>query len=220
MIADTKRDYIQVFKSDGDTIERPDLMLLAALATPNPVNIQHLYATMLLEEKLNPADQGRGLSEFAASANKRFIEASIQQRVLAGEVMLEIARVKAATGKSLSLNAARRLVSFKHKKFIALATASTVEREVESSFRNFRNTAHLQGVTACFPAILAEIEGCEASTFRFLGLARWLEIIMDECAVPRRFTWSPLRVPEQIAPINSFDFVPLSEEELRIAGVV
>ena len=85
--------------------------------------------------------------------------------MLAGEVVLEIARLNVMTGKTPSLNAARRLVAFNHRQFQRKAKDSLMERsvlrEVERGFAKYQNIAHIRAALHYILASDGEIEAGE-----------------------------------------------------------
>ena len=212
--------YLRIFKDDGSWIARPDYMLLAAMSVPDLASVEQVYSAMLSEDEHNPPESGEGLSKFGQTIKSEMLEKEkyVKDRVFAGQVVLELARLASATRKPPTVNAARNLMAFNLKRNGAPATKATIRRDVERRFAEFLNTAHFQAVAVLYPDLLTKIEGSEEATLKFLGLARSFEQFIDANAVSERFKWAPVRVPHQIQAIHDIDFIPLSKQELRAAG--
>ena len=211
--------YLRIFEDDGRWITRPDYMLLAAMSEPDLASVEQVYSAMLSEDEHNPIESGKGLSKFGERVKSGMLEQSVKERVVAGEVILELARLASATGKPPTVIAARKMVAFKRKQFGAQATPTTIKRDVERCLQMYRNTAHFQAVAVLDPALLANIEASDEATIRFLGLARAFEQFIDANVVSGKFKWAPVRVPNQIQAISHINFIPLSKQELRDSGV-
>ena len=212
--------YLQLFDKTGSWIPRPDYMLLAAMSCRDSVSIKHTYETMLREDEENPPSSNAPLSAFAEMTKAKVLERFVLPRVLAGEVVLELARIAATTRKPPTVNAARRLVAHKHGLHVKnKAVGETLSREVNRAFKDFRNTAHLQAVMVLDHSLFSEIEGNQAATSKFLGIARAFEQFIDANVTSASFQWSPLRVPIQIAPIAIITVDRLTAQELRIANL-
>lgn len=210
--------YLPLFRENGDWIERPDFMVLAALSQMTKIDTQHVYAAMLLEESLNPNQTSSGMSVFAKNIEKNTIRGNLTQRTLAGQVVLELARLAASTGKPPTVKAARRLVAFNQKEYTGKPTLeSSFLREIEKSFSDFKDTLHLQAAMVCDPQLLASIEGDERSLRKFLGVARAFEGFIDSNVVSKSFKWTPWRVPTQIKSVSELNFSSLTDQELNAA---
>ncbi len=210
--------YLPLFREDGDWIERPDLMVLAFLSEGTEVDRQHAYLAMVAEERLNPNETACGMSRLAKHVEEKIIRRNTTQRVLAGQVVLELARLAASTGKPPTLNAARRLVNYKHSSYIGkLASEQNRLREVERSFSDYKAIVHLLATAAYDPQLLVSIEGDEEGLLKFLGIARAFEEFIDANVVSRTFKWTPWRVPTRIKSLPEINFLPLSNQELAAA---
>lgn len=211
--------YLPLFHDNGEWIERPDYMVLAALSVPNQIDMQHIYETMVREGKINPDFHKGGMSKHAQNVRRREIRGSLPDRVLAGSVVFELARLAYATQKPPIVGAARRLTAFNYHRHFPKATRDTINRKVENAFSLFRSTAHLHAVSVCKPQLLEDLEGDKASLRKFLGIARAFEGFIDENVHSKTFKWDPLRVPQQIARVSEINFKPLTDEELAAAKV-
>lgn len=209
--------YLRLFDDVGGWIARPDFMVLSAISEPDPMSVEHTYSSMLVEDKLNPDTTEGQMSVFATRLKRTVIEKHMKERVLTGEVVLELARLASATRKPPTVNAARRLVADKHHHFFGTGTLNTIEREVEKSFTLFRNTAHLQAAAVLEPSLIVAMEGSETACRKFLGIARAFEEFIDANVVSEAFQWSPLRVPTQIDRLSVIEFLPLSDQELAVS---
>jgi hypothetical protein len=212
--------YLRIFEDDGSWIARLDYMLLAAMSEPDWASVEQLYSAMLREDELNPPESGESLSKFGEKVKSGTLEQSVRARVIAGEVVLELARLASATGKPPTVTAARKLVALNRERHKSKATPPTIMRDVEKSLTMYRNTAHFQAVAVLDPDLFAKIEDSEEATLRFLGLARAFEEFMDANVVSAKFKWAPVRVPQQIQAIYDINLVPLLKQELRAAGVI
>ncbi len=209
--------YLPLFCENGEWIERPDFMVIAALSQTTIIDRQHVYAAMLLEESLNPNQTASGMSDFAKNVEKKFIRGNLRQRVLAGHVVLELDRLEAFTGKPPTVNAARRLVAYNQSDHVGKpAHEYHLKREIERSFSQYNATMHLQAA-AVYPQLLESIEGSEEGLRRFLGVARAYEEFIDANVVSESFIWTPWRVPTQIESVSKPKFLPLTKQELAAA---
>lgn len=209
--------YIRLFDAAGNWIARPDFMVLAVLSETEPMSIEHTYATMMLEEEMNPAAALSPMSASGLRLKERVIEKNMKARVQTGEVVLELARIAAATMAAPTINAARRLVSHHHHARFGTGVLTSTIREVEKSFERFRDTAHLQAAAVIEPSLATELEGNEVSCLRFLGLAKAFQQFIDANVVSKSFKWSPYRVPEQINSITTVEFNSLSDQDFNVA---
>lgn len=207
--------YLRLFDDVGAWIARPDFMVLSAMSEPDPMSVEHTYSSMLLEDKINPAATDMQMSAFATRLKQAVFEKYVKERFLTGAVVLELARLASATQKPPTVNAARRLVAYKHHHCFGTGTLDTTKREVEKSFKQFRNTAHLQAAAVLDPSLMLALEGNETACRKFLGIARAFEEFIDENVVSKAFEWSPLRVPTQIDRLSIIEFLPLSDQELE-----
>ncbi|WP_050526210.1 hypothetical protein [Pseudorhodobacter aquimaris] len=209
--------YLRVFDANGAWIARPDFMIYAAMSESEKMSMEHIYASMLLEQQINPPNMDGNLTEFAQRLKKIVFESGMRQRVWAGEFVVELARLAAATGRPPTISAARRLVAFNHHQYFRTGDTKNISREVERSFSKFRNVSHFHAVAVIEPSLLTELEGDVGKCLRFLGLARAFEGFMDSNVVSKAFNWSPLRVPVQIDRISAISFRALSQQELAAA---
>jgi len=215
----TVNNYLRLFDSGGNLIDRPGYMVIAALSSPDLISIEHTYRSMLSEDELNPLMDGLPLSAFGSTLDKKFIRGRVRERSLAGQVVIELVRLAASTGKSPTVNAARRLVSYNHSKHFRLGNPTSSLRSVEKAFREFRNTAHFQATAALDPFLIEKVICDDAEAIKFLGMARGFEEFVDAEVTSDSFKWSPLRVPKQIPPVYSIKIKSLSDEELAVAGL-
>jgi len=209
--------YLRLFDNEGASIARPDFMVLAAISEPQLMSVEHIYATMLLEEQINPPAANIEMTEYAKILKRNVIDRRIKERVFSGEVVLELVRLAAATGKPPGVNAARRLVAFNHHKHFRIGEPGNIKREVERGFGKFRNTSHFQAAAVLEPSLLYKLEGDEPNCRKFLGIARAFELFMDNNVASTAFKWSPLRVPAVIDSLSTIKFIPLSDQELAVA---
>lgn len=209
--------YLRLFQHNGDWIERPDYMVLAALSTSDEISIEHIYEAMVLEEKINPSLDQDEFSQYAQKLREQSIKGDLPNRVLAGEVVLELARLAYTTQRPPTSLAAIRLVTYNHFKRFPKSSPISVDSKVVKAFRRYRKTAHLHAVAVYDPQLLEDIEGDQASLQTFLGLARAFEGFIDDNVLADTFKWQPLRVPEQIARVSEITFKPLTDEELSAA---
>jgi hypothetical protein len=209
--------YLRIYDVTGAWIDHPDFMILAALSQSQPASVEQIYASMVKEEKLNPPTTDGLLTDFAIVVKKKLIEKEVKQRAIAGEVVVELARLAAATGKPPSVNAARRLVAFNHHRHFRTSEPGSIEREVQRSFSAFRDTSHLQAAVVMEPSLVSELEGDMAKCCEFLGIARAFEDFIDHNVVSKAFEWSPLRIPTSIETLEHISFPPLSDQELAAA---
>jgi hypothetical protein len=212
--------YLRIFEDDGSWITRPAYMLLAAMSEPDLALVEQVYSAILWADEFNPPDSGENLSKYGEMVNSRMLKQSVRARVIAGEVVLELARLASATGKPPTVTAARKLVALNRERHKSKATPPTIMRDVEKSLTMYRNTAHFQAVAVLDPDLFAKIEDSEEATLRFLGLARAFEEFMDANVMSAKFKWAPVRVPQQIQAIYDINLVPLLKQELRAAGVI
>ena len=211
--------YLRLFDDHGEWITRPDYMVLAALSRPDLNSIEHTYRSMLLEDDINPPHEGHPLSDFASDFERSVIRRRIKQRSIAGEVILELARLAASTGKSPSITTARKIVSYNQSKYFRSGTARTTYRRVEQAFSEFRDTAHLQATVGLDPSALVKMSGDKTEIIHFLSIARGFQEFIEAGVLSKSFKWSPLRVPEQIPALYSIKFIPLPNEELAAANL-
>ena len=214
---DSVSKYLRIYDVTGAWIEHPDFMILAALSQSQPASVEQTYAAMVKEEKLNPPTTDGLLTDFATVVKKKMIEKNVKQRAIAGEVVVELARLAAATGKPPSVNAARRLVAFNHHRHFRTSEPGNIEREAQRSFSAFRDTSHLQAAAVMEPNLVSELEGDMAKCCEFLGIARAFEGFIDHNVVSKAFKWSPLRIPTNIEILGHISFPPLSDQELAAA---
>ncbi len=218
--------YLPLFREDGEWIERPDFMVLAALSQSNKFDTQHVYSTMLLEE-LNPDQTTSGMSDFAKDIEAKKIRGNLTQRIMAGNVVNQLARLASSTGEPPSINAARRLVAYlyvRHSgKHIRVSDRRKREnsflREIEKSLSKYQSTLHLQAAAVYDPQLLESIEGDEEGLLRFLGIARAFEQFIDAKVVSASFKWTPWRVPAQIDSAPKIIFFSLTDQELAAAMI-
>jgi hypothetical protein len=211
-----EQKFIRLFDAEGNWISRPDFMVLAVLSETEQKSMDHTYATMILEEEINPPSTQASLSASAIRLKKNVIEKNIKARVQTGEIVCELARISAATMKPPSINAARRLVTHNHHALFGTGVMASTGREVEKSFAQFRDTAHLQAVTVIEPSLASELEGNLEACLRFLGLAKAFQDFIDANVVSTSFKWSPYRIPTQINSVTTIKFKSLSDRELKL----
>lgn len=197
-------------------------MVFAAASHAAEFEIESLYREMVREDQENPASSSPALSQRALRRGQKELAKRESLHVLAGEVVLEIARLNVMTGKTPSLNAARRLVAFNHRQFQRKAKDSLMERsvlrEVERGFAKYQNIAHIRAALHYILASDGEIEAGEYSFRRLLGIARTFEGIIDRIEATGPFSWMPLRIPPQIECVLNLHFAEMTAEELAAAG--
>jgi hypothetical protein len=212
--------YLRLFDAHGNWIERPDLMVLAAISEPNEIDVEHTYASMVFEEKENPSPTKDEMSKFARNVERRTIRGNLTQRILAGSVVLELARLAFSTGKSQPINAARRLVAFNYQRYTGKNSPENMQREVEKALSQYRDTMHLQAAVVYYQERIVEMEGDEQGLRRFLGIARAFEEFIDANPASEAFRWSPWRIPTQIVTRPKIEFFPSTDQELAAANAM
>jgi len=215
----TSQTYLRLFEPDGSWIERPDYMVLAALADPDPSIMEHIHASMLKEDAINQYADGESLTRFGEDIKARNLERRVERRLCAGSVVLELCRLARATGKPPRVSAAQRLVGYHRHQVRKYSLEETALRQVKDYWSEFLNTSHLQAAAVYDPSLIEQMEGDEGATLKFLGLARAFETFVDANVVSNHFKWSPIRIPKEIEAASKIEFIPLSNQELNEAGV-
>lgn len=211
-----ERRYLPLLTDDGRLVPRPDYMVLAAMAQPEPISMQHTYETMLREDQLRPTSDPRDMSDFAQLVLSKVINGNVTGRVMAGEVILELVRLAEATGAPPKLNQARKLVAFNHQAYIENKSSfSTVIRAVEKHFSKYRAVSHLLAAAAYKSRLLHDLEGETLPLEEFLGLARGFETFVDNRVVSPGFKWDPFRIPHRFPMITKIWGYPLLVGELE-----
>lgn len=209
---------LRIFDAKGNWINRADLMVLAAASHSAEFEIESLYRAMVEEDVENPAVESSSLSPRALRRGQKEIARRGSLHILAGEVVLEIARLTTLTGRTPNLNSARRVVAFNHRQFQGKGMDSAVERrvlrEVERGFTKFRNIAHIRAALHYVLLEDGQIGPGEDVFRRILGIARTFENMVDRIASNGTVAWSPLRIPRQIEPVSDFVFAPMTREEI------
>lgn len=212
----SERRYLPLLTENGEVIARPDYMVLAALAHIDLDDMHQTYGVMLKEAEQRPDADAKAMTETAQMIRSKIIQSKQANRVLAGEVVLELARIAQATGEPPSVNKARRLVVFNHHRLIGRNAEDSVQRRVEKAFSAYRDISHLLAVAVYDPELLHALEGEEQPLLTFLGLARAFKRFIDDNVVSSSFQWNPFRVPEQFPPVWTVTLAPLTDQELRI----
>lgn len=218
--------YLPLFRENGEWIERPDFMVIAALSQGTEIDRQHVYRSMLEEELLNPNQNASGMSDFAKDVEKKKVRGDVTHRVMAGTVVLELARIASSTGKPPTIKSARRLTAYNYLKHSEKCPQDPDERrtnersylrEVEKGLGKYKTILHLLAAGVYDTQLLQNIEGDEESLRRFLGIARAFESFIDINVVSNSFEWTPWRVPTRIESVPKLIFLPLSDQELAAA---
>lgn len=213
-----KRRYLPLFDTDGKWIDRPDLYLFARMAYADQDDdeiVVQLYDTMRRTDNRREA-----LNLLESDLARRHVARQSRARVLAGTVVLELARIAAVSCGRVSLKAAFRLVATHQLGFDGKrAQVESVRREVEKAFSDYRNTAHLQAALLTAPSADA-MECSEVETTRFLSYARGFEILLDEHLTGDRTKWHPWRIPERFPATPVIDLPALDEHERAILNAV
>lgn len=209
--------YLPIFNKDGSWINRPDLFLLARMGAEDqcePSEIYQIYKTMLSSDEASA-----NLNRFEADIEKRFLRHDLRLRHYCGEVVLEAVRIFEETRECPSSNQAIKLVAFNSHEHSQRSSPEQLEREVRRGFASYRNTAHLQAAYLIMTFQGQSIELSEDNTLHFLGLARKFERFIDTCFTHQDFRWTPWRIPECVEEIGEMEFLRLTPEEKRVAGI-
>lgn len=211
------QDFLPLFDGESKWVERPNYLVAAVVTQPKPRenwnSISHVYETMRREDAVNPDGK---LSSFARKMTDQ-LHRTGAERLRAGQVAVELARLAASTGAPPSLKAAKRLAAYNHHEHSKSGGLESAVRSMEKSWSAYRDTAHLQAVSVLDPSLLSAIFRDEAGLRRFLGLARGFEIFIDNNIGSPSLKWSPLRIPTEIAPIFEINFRRLTSKELQAA---
>lgn len=211
-----ERRYLPLLTDDGRLVPRPDYMVFAAMAQPEPISMRHIYETMLLEDRLRPTSGPEDMSDFARRVLSKDINANVPGRVMAGEVILELVRLAEAKRGPPTLNQARKIVARNYQSYINKKSSfSTVLRAVEKHFSDYRAVSHLLAVAAFKPRLIHDIEGEILPLREFLGLARGFEAFIDNEVVSLGFKWDPFRIPHQFPMITESPVPPLLAGDLE-----
>ncbi len=211
------RRYLPLFDGDGNWIDRPDLYLLARMAYPDREGdgvVAQLHQTMRNADNLREA-----LNPLEADISKRHVARQTRPRILAGSVVLELARIAATPVVQPSIKAAIRLVASGQTEFDGKrAQMASMVREVEKGFSEYRNTAHLQAAAIRARPSLETMECSETGTIRFLSQARGFEMLLDEWLSDGRTKWHPWRVPPEVPATSDIPQPRLDQQEIDLIG--
>lgn len=107
-LAGVDLEYLPVLGSHGNWIDRPDHLLRSVMAYGRPrmewQSVLQCYSVIRNEDEHH---QGSALSQFAKNVRADLGQGMLQ-RIQAGQVVLELARLAAATRQPPFVNAARR----------------------------------------------------------------------------------------------------------------
>lgn len=207
--------YLPLFTADGNWIERPDLYLLARMGVRDSENDD--VALQVYQAMCRSDNTTSTLSSFDQIIEKGQVRRDIHRRVMAGEVVLEMARIAASTSGPPTLAKAVDLAVFNHHREFSKSSPESLERVFRRGFSQYRNTAHLQA-TLVEARYGVDFESSLEETIVFLSRARAFELFIDNQVVKKVFRWSPWRVPTSVPIHPEFNAPPLSEEERAVIG--
>jgi hypothetical protein len=211
------RRYLPIVNSGGTFVERPDLMIFAALGATRLAEINDKYRHMLLVEKFHPHEEELG--SLGSILQKEIIEKDLASREIVGSVVLSLVQIAALTGSAPSLNQARLLTAYRlHKDKGYLVEASSILREVRKKFSKYRDISHMLAAYVFLrDAGFKGFENKPDLAVGFLSFSRGFEIFIDNNVVSDNFHWNPIRIPESIRTASKFTLLKLSPVEYKEA---
>lgn len=203
---------LPVFSKPGEWVDRPDLLILAHMASPDeavPRDIKQLYDLMRAS-----GNEPSRLNALEQIVEKDIVRRDLRLRLLAGQLVLELVRIAATTKKPPSFLNGVRLTAYNEHRRSGTSSPEGLEREVRRGFQRYASTAHLQAAMIVGDPTIAEVEGSLTDTIRFLARARGLEGFMLRSVVSQKFSWKPKKIPEAITSNFNINIKTLSEDEL------
>jgi hypothetical protein len=193
-----------------------DLAVFASLSYIEEKSIEHTLCAMIKEDTYFQSDPDHKLTEFAEFISSKILRADMQNRVYAGEVVLELYRLGLSSPQRPSLKKAIQHVVYFHRRLVQKkGAAKSVKRAVEQAFSKYRATAHLQAVAALSHSLIEEMEGDAAKTAIFLAAENHFDEFIRERVMCAQFPWRPLEVPERYRRPIAIPIAPLCDEELK-----
>lgn len=212
------RRYLPLFTQEENWIVRPDLYLLARMGAPDSEDEEVIRQ---VHEAMCRSDNSReNLDSFGKNLERNHIRKNVRERVMAGEVVLEMVRITATTQRPPSENKSIRLAAANHLKKFQRSSEPSLARDFRRGFSNFRNTAHLQAAMVLGAPNIADVECSLSNLVQFLARARALEHFIDNNLTSTNFKWSPWRIPPRIPANFKINLVSLTDQELRMIGEV
>lgn len=199
---------LRLQNADGSWIADPDLMVLSALTSPKPEDIEDTYAGM---RAAPPRFDQNGVALPWSYPQKllhdKVLLRHLDQRLTCGSVVWQVAKLHKETGRLPSLGEA-------------------IDRQVDSSLqrKTNRNPEYLRDTIrtdfnkwkpiAAFLAFLethgellfsadARPNGLDDALGTILGWERYLDVFFTT----RQLDWMPIRCPAVVQPIHPFDFL-------------
>lgn len=208
--------FLPLFTPAGNWIERPDLYLFARMGSSDREDenvIRQVYETMCRSDNTQSK-----LDSLGQTIERHYVSKNLRERLAAGQVVLELVRIAATTGKPPTVAKALRLAAHNDHQTFRRSSQESLERNFRRGFSLFRNTAHLQAAMVFEEPSVLEVEGSPEKTEEFLSRARGFERFIDNNLSGNTFKWDPWRVPPQISIGSDIRVIPLTEQELRVIG--
>ncbi len=192
--------YLPIVDSRGKWINHPGLFVLARMAVPDDEDEAVFQAYKLMSESDNSKPEMNTLENMI---RENFVGKNVRPRVLAGSVILELARLENAIGAKASLSKAYQLVAHNQQRHDGMRSQiPSLVVSAKEGLRLYRSTSHLQAALVYGRPSILEVEDNLESMLAFFGVARWFEDLLDRVLVPKDAAkWHLWRIPKSIPSV-------------------
>jgi len=192
----TSPTYLRIWETNGTPIRWPGKMLLAAMCSPDPKEIEAFYLTMCAEENVPieiSSDYKPSMSR--VGVEKNVLRKDLKNRRLAGWVLLEIHQHLSTNAKAPSLREATRTVARKLEDLEPKPRASPLEDTVMRAFRKYRGIAHYLALLEGIPDLVVAAETNNEEFEKAIQISLYFQRLMEE--IQDTQSWNLIRVPKE-----------------------
>jgi hypothetical protein len=217
-----EKRYLPICTENGEFVERPEIILLAAHVSPNIDDIEKIAHTISedIDEFSEFNSKPEYSSEFSRIIGEKYFE-SIgikSERKMVSSFINSAILIRNTTNLRPSLNKSVKLAAYGMHQDSKTGSPEGKERAISRAHKKYRNTLHIISANLLSRRLIREIGDDRQALIHYLGIARSVEYFIDSYMISPHFTWNPFRIPEHIPMIDLPAMVPLDSNERAAIG--